>query len=201
MLKDLSLNYSNNGLWAEDDSVTAALTATLTPTTLNFSNSYYNKADHYSKTPQKLNFQSAKLQLINKADTVYLAGNLSLFSQDQKEPEKPLYVILKRVTKTNSNDSSKINFVSQEGTVTNQLHAYPNPFSSIVNIDFELKNDATVSTQVLTLDGKMVYTKPIVKLLKGAYTIPLSLNELSSGSYIVKLLSNNTSKVTMIIKK
>jgi hypothetical protein len=91
---NITLTYAANkltGLWVEDDSLSVVLNASIKPKFLTFENSQYSKIDHYNIVPERLNFEKAILGLIHDKDSVYLTGNVQLYSPERKEPERPLY--------------------------------------------------------------------------------------------------------------
>jgi TPR repeat protein len=197
---NLSLTYKDGlikGLWVEDDTLSVSLEGNLTSQAILFSNTQYKRTDHYSpEKPVTFNFEEAKLLQIKKDDSLFLAGNVNLFSPDRKEPEKPFYTVLKRVAK-GSDDSTKIELVSN---INNQLRVFPNPFSNTLIVEFEIKQICQVFTQLLTMDGKLIYSNPAKQLSPGQYSLPIQVN-ISAGTYLVKLHSGKEVKTAMVVKQ
>jgi hypothetical protein len=201
----LQIKYENGkiiGVWLENDSsLNIPLTGLLTKKGLIFKDMKYLKADHYSvgkKLPY--NFQNTSLQLIKQKNTFYLSGNLTLYSPLTKEPEKPLFIALIRTRKGNNN--AEISFVNDDGSVIkskDNLTAYPNPFTNIINVEFELIKKDRVFTQLLTLDGKVLLTTPSTVLNPGKYLLPLQPN-VAAGAYMVRLIKGNKVESIKLIK-
>ena len=199
---NLSLSYTNGALcgqWVEDDTITVALKATLTSNAIVFKNTQYSITDHYSPSkPIVYNFENARLQYAVKGDSVFLAGNLQMFSPDRKEPQKPLYVALIRSKETDSS-AGQINFA--DSITYSMLQAYPNPFNDIVTIAFELKETCQVHTQLLALNGNVLYNNAATTLTAGSYTLPLQFKQLPSGMYILKLQYGKQVSTAKVIKQ
>lgn len=76
---------------------------------------------------------------------------------------------------------------------TNELNAYPNPSSDFIHIDLE--NGATGTLTIYNLIGEMVYSQ---RNLKESNRI--SVNELKSGIYIIKVESKGKIRSKKLIK-
>jgi TPR repeat protein len=96
----LKLSYKDgkvSGQWIESDSISASLDASINSSSLVFSNMKYTRKDHYN--PNKgasYLFKDANLQWSYNNDTLYLIGNIQMVSAKTNEPEKPLFISLKR---------------------------------------------------------------------------------------------------------
>jgi hypothetical protein len=64
---------------------------------------------------------------------------------------------------------------------------YPNPVSSQATISFELNEGSNVSYQVFDMTGRMVMNQNMGRLAEGEHTISINAENLSSGSYILRL--------------
>lgn len=203
----LQLNYYNkiiSGVWQEAgmDSLKIPIQAILTKREgLVFDSMQYRKADHYNKrNPLRYIFKSAALQLLKANDTNYLVGNLNLFVPIFQEPEKPFKVVLIQTAKgTNENP---VDFVNNDGSrikTLEKLKVYPNPFTTIVNAEFKLLKTSKVYTQIITVDGKLVYTTPVVTLGAGSYALPLQ-PPVPKGQYFLRLYYDNLVQTTQINK-
>lgn len=201
----LQIKYSEGkiiGNWVESDSnINLQFTSLLTKNGLLFQDMQYRKADHYNKAhPLLYNFEKASLQLLKDNNIFYLSGNLHLFSPESKEPEKPFSIALIRIKKGNGN--GEINFVNEDGLLIkskDNFIAYPNPFTDIINIEFDLKKQAKVYTQLLTVDGKIVLTTAPAVLSPGKYILPLKPNVVS-GTYMVRLITGNQVQSAQLVK-
>lgn len=80
------------------------------------------------------------------------------------------------------------------------LTAYPNPFSSALNAEFTLEQNASVSVQLVGLAGNVVLQSVENKYNAGTHRFEINTNDLASGFYILRLNVNGTSvskKVTL----
>jgi hypothetical protein len=94
--------------------------------------------------------------------------------------------------------SNKIKVVN-EGFDSNDLFAtvYPNPFEQSVSISFEEDIKKDISLLVFDIAGKLVFSK----IYEPSKYIQLNLSDISSGSYLLKISSNNKLFNTKLIKK
>ena len=67
------------------------------------------------------------------------------------------------------------------------VNIYPNPVSSQATLSFELKESCNVSYQVFDMSGRMVMSQSMGRLAEGQHQINLSAENLSAGSYILRL--------------
>ena len=194
-------NDSLKGTWTEADSLIVPIKAHLTPKAMVFEKMQYSKSSHYDLSPDLLVFNNANLQLTKTTDgTVYLSGNLQQYSPRRKEPSKPLYVALTRTVASVSNQN--IDILNEDGSTISSkgLIAYPNPFGSTITLNFELKEQCKVTTQLVTLDGKVVYTNSAGILTAGYYTLPIQTQEVASGYYTLVLHCGNKIRSTKVVK-
>jgi Secretion system C-terminal sorting domain len=167
-----------------------------------FKNTQYTRTDHYSPVSGLVyQFTNAQLQWINKGNNVYLCGNVQMHSPRRNEPQKPQYVALTRQAAGNGTGNITLtNADGSEFSITNDLLAYPNPFTDVVTIDFELKEACEVQTQLLTLDGNIVYSNKAGLLEAGKYTLPVKTQQVAAGTYMVRLVYGNKIKATRLVK-
>lgn len=202
---NINISYADgklSGMWIEDDSIKVPFQATLTRSAMVFQNTSFSLTDHYSPLiPITYLFENAKLQWQQQDDKIYLSGNIQMFSPGRNEPQKPVYVALTK-TAGKGTGNSVIQLTNDDGSpiVPNSLVAYPNPFSNIITVDFELKEACEVQTQLMTLEGKIVYTNSAKRLVKGSYTLPLQPQELPAGVYMLKLQYGKEFKTVKVVK-
>ena len=77
---------------------------------------------------------------------------------------------------------------------------YPNPVSSILNIEYELKQDADVSFRLSSIDGILLRMISPKRKVKGAYRETLDCSSLSSGNYILRITANGLFVNEVIVK-
>ena len=200
----VTLSYANDslkGIWQEDDSITLPIKATLTSKAIIFNKMQYSKTNHYSADkPELAILNKAHLQL-NYLDTlVYLSGNIEEFIPSRNEPSKPLYLALQRVAA--SNTKGNINLTNEDGSflVSTPLRAYPNPFGSTISIDFELKEASEVKTELLTMEGKVIYSNPAGTLAAGSYSLPIQTQKIAAGYYTLVLHYGNKTRSAKVVK-
>ena len=190
--KKLQLNITANdndltGQWIEDVKDTVTIKATLSSDSVIFKNTQYRRKDHYSPDTAVLyNFGNARLNLVQTSDTVFLAGNVEMFSPERKEPSKPLFVALSRTVP-----------LIQKLVVK----TYPNPFTGVLNVDFNLLKSANIEVQLITLNGKIVYRNSAGVLEAGWYSLPIQMGHISNGTYLLKLINGNNSTLTKVMKQ
>lgn len=79
------------------------------------------------------------------------------------------------------------------------LNIYPNPTSDVLNVSFDAQaKEYTIS--ILDIQGREVATHAYSNL-SGQQTITLSVNDLVSGNYLVKIASENGSTVEKVLIK
>ena len=189
------------GNWLEDDTIALPIRAYATKGGLVFDSITYSKTNHYYPTnAEKLVFEKAAIKIIKTDTGVYLAGNIQQYRAEVNEPAKPLYVALTRTSSTK--ESSRLNLLNADGSlITNSpIRAYPNPFGNSLTVDFNLKQSNNVTTQLLTLDGNVIYSSPTATLTAGDYTLPIQVGQVPSGYYIVKLRCGNTIRTAKVVK-
>jgi len=93
--------------------------------------------------------------------------------------------------------SSVYNFVpvSLNNLTTNHVRIYPNPASTSINIAFpNWEKDSYY--QITNLQGQVIKTSKINSKMQN-----ISIETLASGSYLIKIISNEISQSTLIIKQ
>jgi hypothetical protein len=203
---NIDIVYENNelkGKWTENQTLSIPLEAMLTPNALVFKNMEYNKHDHYYKNRvELLKFEKASFKLIPVNGELYLCGDLQMYSVNRNEPAKPMYVALIKTSKSQKNSDKIISLVNEDGSsvIFKKMNAFPNPFTSILTLNFELKETCFVQTTLQTLDGKLVYSNSAGKLEAGSYTLPIQPQDLAAGTYLLTLQSGKQISTLKVIK-
>ena len=86
--------------------------------------------------------------------------------------------------------------VTENPSVANvNVSIYPNPVSSQATLSFELKESGNVSYQVFDMAGRMVMNQNMGRMSQGNHQVSVNAENLSSGSYILRLSqgAHNTS--------
>lgn len=202
MLEIYGQDGSIYGIWTEGDSLRVPLSAKVSSRSIDFSHTAYSRTDYYSpKTPVVYNFESAKIQWVLKGDTVFLAGNVHLYSPLRNEPHKPISIALIKTGKGLNNDLIKFSDINFKEKKPDKPTVYPNPFKTVLTVDFELKEKNEVVTELVTIDGKIVYSNRAGKLEAGHYTLPLLPQHLSPGVYLLVLKQGKKSQTIKVIKE
>ena len=64
---------------------------------------------------------------------------------------------------------------------------YPNPVASQATLSFNVEESATVSYQVFDMTGRMVMNQNLGRLNAGEHQVSVNAENLSAGSYILRL--------------
>ena len=89
--------------------------------------------------------------------------------------------------------------VEKADFANNDLSAtvYPNPFEQSVSISFTEDMESEISVLVFNVAGKLIFSKKYLP----SKIIDLNLNQISNGSYLLKVRSNNKLFNAKLIKK
>ncbi len=77
--------------------------------------------------------------------------------------------------------------------------SYPNPATSVTNIDFTIPRSDTVTLSIYDIKGRLV-AKPVDEILTiGTYSIPIDTSSLSSGVYFYRMVTPNFQKTMKMV--
>ncbi|HOP13504.1 MAG TPA: DUF4397 domain-containing protein, partial [Lentimicrobium sp.] len=79
-----------------------------------------------------------------------------------------------------------------ENSLAQNLNAFPNPASYMVNLSFELKNSTQVSYEIYNTSGRMMMNTNLGTLNSGIHLNRIDTSVLPSGFYLVKINAGNT---------
>ena len=176
------------GKWSEDSTAQVSLKGIFKSGVITFSNSKYERKDHYSPQngiPYELN--STTLNLVTLTDTVFMAGNIEMFSPIRKEPAKPLFIAVSRKIEKNIMESIS-------------LRPFPNPFHNQLNVEFNLNETEKIVITIQTINGNIVYSNSSELLQPGSYSTLINLSRLSAGTYFVSLIHKGKTLTSKVIK-
>ena len=95
---------------------------------------------------------------------------------------------------TTSTPIVRMNLISEAGLAENEqfasLNIFPNPAKDKVSIDFNLKNEASVSIQLTDLTGKVISTKTLGNTPAGTHSAILETASVSNGVYVLNVIAN-----------
>lgn len=154
--------------------------------TLKFKDSYAKLKERYTKNG-KVNYRLDYAKLDIWKDSV--RGELSLFSQSHREPEKPMYIQLKKLNSSNATTSD-----------SNHISVSPNPFSSVIKVAIELETSCNVTTRIFDKYGIVAYQQDMGHVEKGKQEFVMS-PKLEKGYYILNITAGKHVLRTVIIKE
>lgn len=196
----LNLNHTKgmlSGKWTEADTLDIPIQAMFTDSSLVFNATQYQRTDHYSpNNPLLYQFKDAHLQLIKSANSVFIAGDLTLWSISKREPEPPVYISLVRQQQNTTLEALPTNtHTLQEAN----LVVYPNPFESTITVNFFSHETVSANIQLADMNGKVLYHKKL-QLQQGQQSHVINTSVVP-GAYILKLSWPGFEKTTVVIKK
>jgi len=188
-----SLGDKISGTWKEGKDVTD-INAVFTDSALLFSNTQYNKIDHYSefKGGEVWKFNNAKFNLLQQPDSTFITGNIQLYSDSRKEPGKPLYIHLTRATT-----------LSEQALLSKELTTIScnNPFDNTLSVTFTIPVASPVIIQLVTSQGQVIHTENAGTLQAGTYRRNIPVLKAAAGSYILELQTKAGKQVKTIVKQ
>lgn len=187
------------GSWQEKGETAVPLQARLSDDSVIFKQTQYERRDHYSWDKAiTYNFKSANLNLSQIGDSVYLSGNIEMFSPERNEPSKPVYLAVVRSDAIASSLTDSIRAVREKDLKDSTgiakirgARLYPNPFRASFTTEFILTESTKVAIQLLNMSGVVVYKKPEELLQKGKYSIYISPGRMANGMYILRLITDS----------
>lgn len=208
------------GSWNEEGIEPVKIRAILAKDSLRFLNSSYRRKDHYSPDDAiTYEFKNAALNFIKKNDTVFLAGNINMFSPQREEPSKPIFIVLTKTAATNEATDQGVGVDSMSiaknkiksaiaDSVENNINrarlvsVYPNPFGSYLYVEFEITAEGHFGVELYDMGGKLVYQKKPQFLSKGKYQIKIDpSSSLPTQTYTLRLFYENGQADTKVIKR
>jgi hypothetical protein len=201
-LKLTETKKSLSGEWNENGN-SIAISGIIRDTAIMFNNTSGVLADHYHKSsPLAMLFMDSKLNMFKSGDTVYLTGNLTLYSPKLKEPQRPEFIMLIR---TGAQKADVRDNVSEQlsNNKVDSIHfvAYPNPFTTSLRLRYTLTKPALVNIMVSDLlTGKIVYRTSVVETAAGDHDDPVIFNG-QPGNYIVTLRYGQKVKSAIVFKQ
>jgi hypothetical protein len=125
--------------------------------------------------------------------------SLHLFLNDGNQFKKSLSAI-ENYQYNSVETISGVEKILHEGNDWN-LKVYPNPTESVLNFTYNLTSADDVFYTVFDMNGKKMIEKKLGYQPEGIYTQSVSLEALSSGSYVFQINGKNLSITKNIIKQ
>ena len=82
---------------------------------------------------------------------------------------------------------------------TEMLNVYPNPVKDNAQININLDNDGTVSYVIYDLSGRLIINQDLGTYVKGMHTLNINTNELSTGSYIIRIKAGEKTETSKFL--
>lgn len=187
---DLSVNNDSvKGLWVLSNDTIGIRARLSNDGELKFENAQITYYDRYSGNYRSdYRFDKADISFINEQ----LSGELRLYSLTEQEPERPMYVILKKIGVVDEN---------KESEDSSKIYAFPNPFVDSFNLNFELDKDVlSAKICIFTESGLNRLSYGLGALPAGKHSFTISPN-IKKGTYIVHVIADEYDYQTIIFKK
>ncbi|MHC2990233.1 hypothetical protein OB13_00975 [Pontibacter sp. HJ8] len=148
--------------------------------------------------------RSSDAKSFEKVGTVKGIGNSSVENryafQDKAPVNGTVYYRLKQVDLDGAFAYSKVIAVSAKGLASElTTQVYPNPFTDIIKVTLTAPQTQQAELFLFDINGKQVLRKTL-ELEAGANALELSLQQLNSGMYILKIVGSGMESTTKIIK-
>ena len=76
------------------------------------------------------------------------------------------------------------------------IDIYPNPVSEEATINFQVEDKSDVSFQIFDINGRIVMSENLGSYQKGSHKVNFNVNELNSGTYVIKVQTGKSSNST-----
>lgn len=90
--------------------------------------------------------------------------------------------------------------IDESNEFVSYSNIYPNPTNNNTNVAINLKNNSTVTVQVIDITGKVVYTAEKGELNAGAHSFEINSASLNSGVYYVNITTNGVVTTKKLVK-
>lgn len=103
------------------------------------------------------------------------------------------------ITWTINRGTLGVNWETKEASIG--LSLYPNPANNFINVDVELEESATVTIDLISMEGRVIQSLPTKEFSVGENNSTISTENLSQGNYIVSLKINGVNYTKTFIKE
>ena len=141
-------------------------------------------------------YNSANSIIINEND-FYVGGKFELANGVPADNIAQFWI---DYALSRSNELNKVDSLEYKNNLTEiDIKIYPNPFSSIVNVDYSLPEDSDITIEIFDINGQLVKLLFQGYLSQGTYSTlwdgrSSSGNQLMSGLYFCSIKTNFSSK-------
>lgn len=175
----------DGGLKLDNDSI--PFVATLSETgNMKFSAENLHMEERYING-QKVNYRIDEAMLDIWQDKI--VGKLNLYSLKLKEPERPMYLELKRAD----------NKVCDLESCMNTVVVSPNPFLHDINASFELGEDCEVSVRIYNRSGLLAFKENLGFLEAGKHKVSIT-PKLKNDMYVLHIKAGQQVFRAIIVK-
>lgn len=153
-----------------------------------FEEGFITKYDRYmAEQPMLHRFENADISAIG----ALITGRIRLYSIEEREPDRPMYLTLqKTIDAANSDSEESLN-----------AYAYPNPFTEQTTVSFELPEKVASSKILLySQTGANIMSYGLGELCAGKHSFTIH-PALSDGLYVLHVVAGSHTYRTIIIKK
>jgi hypothetical protein len=187
------------GTWIENGD-TVMLRAEQENDRLRFFNTEQFRSDHYTvDSPALFNFVDAEMQITENGSEISLNGNLTMFSPQTLEPERPMYIAIRRKI-DGENDNNSTGLENATSLEKNSMYVYPVPFGNELNLSFTQTRQENVRIAIYDFAGGCVLMYDAGVLPAGEQRLTIE-TALPAGTYIVKLFTATRSEQAVVISK
>lgn len=197
-ISPLSLTLSGDGdhvtgKWKEADTIVSDISAVVTDSTLEFTDTYLVKPNHYSTDPLPSLLRRAKIRVSTDGSAFYLTGIVQFFSDLSLEPLQPVFISLESGT---GEDAAGEKYVIETGGV--RVLSFPNPFSGSLFLSIDLEEEADVHAGLFTDDGKLAVEADCGRLLPGRNIVTLP-SPVAPGIYMARVRFGNREAMLKVV--
>ncbi len=161
-----------------------------------------NKADEIQKfeiEKSKDGIQFKKINAFNVFASDQAFRNFKYF--DVNDVENESYYRIKILYRNDIASFSQMKRVLSTALATSRIILFPNPSTGRLNVNYNSKSSENILIQILNADGTSIKFKTAL-VYPGSNTIPVTIEELQPGIYLVKIInSSGTLTIKKIFKK
>lgn len=99
----------------------------------------------------------------------------------------------------NEKQESNIDINIENTNTNSQYIAYPNPFSTTINLEIDIEKNTNLEITIIDTNGKLI-TRLVDKASEGVYRKEMSSDFWAKGVYFIKIKMGTTNKVIRIVK-
>ncbi|MDR2906566.1 MAG: T9SS type A sorting domain-containing protein [Bacteroidales bacterium] len=200
--------------WVEEDAAEVEALATLTDSALVFHKAKYFKKALHDRGRDRIGdeftewrFEKAALNYVNEGGQIVLSGHLQLYSLRDREPGRPMYMVLQpkqpqpqEEVLTIKEPISDVNPETKRLVFASQVLVYPNPFVDYLNLSFSLEEQNSCMIQIYSVSGVLVWEQRLGVLEPGVHRYQMNTSNYAKGSYILRLICGDQSYSHTLIR-